>query len=76
MPSIQAQTRQGSDAGAAAFREHHMVRIRVENGLRRVKVFRIMKVRYRNKLKKYDRINTLVCGVVNQTVLLKRECLL
>jgi hypothetical protein len=25
-----------------------------------------MKERYRNKLKKYDRINDIVCGVVNQ----------
>ena len=52
---------------------HCMVRIRVENGIRRVKVFRIMKETYRNKLKKYDRINDITCGVVNQTILLKRD---
>lgn len=40
-----------------------MVRIRMENGIRKVKIFRIMK--YRNKLKKYDHINDIVCGVVN-----------
>ena len=54
-------------------RTHYMVRIRVENGIRRVKVFRIMKEKYRNKLKKYDRISDIACGVVNQTVLLKRD---
>lgn len=57
-------------------REHSRVRIRAENGIRRVKTFRIMKERYRNKLKKYDRINTIVCGVVNQAIPMKREGLL
>ncbi len=50
-----------------------MVRIRVENGIRRVKTFRIMKEIYRNKLEWYDRINDIVCGVVNQAILLKRD---
>ena len=54
-------------------RSHCIVRIHEENAIRRVKVFRIMKERYRNKLKKYDRINDVVCGVVNQTVLMKRD---
>ena len=54
-------------------RAHSRVRIRVENGIRRVKTFRIMKEIYRNKLKKYDRINDIVCGVVNQAILLKRD---
>ncbi len=45
----------------------------MENGIRRVKVLRIMKERYRNRLKKYDRINDIACGVVNQTILLKRD---
>lgn len=57
-------------------RAHSRVRIRVENGIRRVKVFRIMKERYRNRLKKYDRINDIACGVVNQTILLKRDGIL
>ena len=54
-------------------RAHSRVRIRVENGIRRVKIFRIMKERYRNKLKKYDRINDIVCGVVNQAILMRRD---
>ena len=54
-------------------RAHSRIRIRVENGIRRVKTFRIMKEIYRNKLKKYDRINDIACGVVNQTILLKRD---
>ncbi|MCE2507985.1 MAG: hypothetical protein J4G04_01570 [Nitrosopumilaceae archaeon] len=37
---------------------HCMVRIRVENGIRRVKIFRIMKERYRNKLEWYDHTTT------------------
>ena len=53
-------------------REHSRVRIRVENGIRRTKIFRIMKERYRNRLHKYDRINDIVCGVVNQAILMKR----
>ena len=52
---------------------HSRVRIRVENDIRGVKVFRIMKELYRNNLKKYDRINDIACGVVNQTILLKRD---
>lgn len=55
---------------------HYMVRIHMENAIRGVKVFRIRKERYRNKLKKYDRINDIVCEAVNQTVLLKRDGLL
>ena len=55
---------------------HSRVRIRVENGIRRVKIFRIMKERYRNKLKKYDRINDIACGVVNQAILMKRDGIL
>ncbi|MCE2508347.1 MAG: hypothetical protein J4G04_03470 [Nitrosopumilaceae archaeon] len=37
---------------------HCMVRIRVENGIRRVKIFWIMKERYRNKLEWYDHTTT------------------
>ena len=54
-------------------RNHSRIRIHVENAIRRVEVFRIIKERYRNKLKKYDRINDIACGVVNQTVLMKRD---
>jgi hypothetical protein len=35
-----------------------------------------MKERYRNKLKKYDRINDIVCGVVNQAILMRRDGIL
>ena len=45
----------------------------MHQGIRRVKVFRIMKEVYRNKLEWYDRINDIACGVVNQTILLKRD---
>ena len=31
-----------------------------------------MKDRYRNRLGRYDRINDIVCGVINQTILMKR----
>ena len=57
-------------------RAHSRVRIRVENAIRRVKIFRIMKERYRNRLKKYDVINDIVCGLVNQAILLNRDGLL
>ena len=43
-------------------RAHCMVRIRVENGIRRVKVFRIMKERYRNRLEWYDHTTTSPAG--------------
>jgi hypothetical protein len=29
------------------------------------KIFWIMKEKYRNRLKKYDRISDIICGVVN-----------
>ena len=45
------------------------IRVRVENAIRRVKTHRIMGDRYRNPLKKYDRTNDIVCGLVNQRVL-------
>ena len=45
------------------------IRVRVENAIRRVKTHRIMGDRYRNPLKKYDSINDIVCGLVNQRVL-------
>ena len=45
------------------------IRVRVENAIRRVKTHRIMGDRYRNPLKKYDRTNDIVCGLVNWRVL-------
>ena len=45
------------------------IRIRVGNAIRRIKTHRIMGNRYRNPLKKYDRTNNIVCGLVNQKVL-------
>ena len=55
-------------------RIHSKIRVRVEHAIRRVKTFRIMGGGgvYRNPLKKYDRANDIVCGLVNQRVLLKR----
>ena len=44
-------------------------RIRVRNAIRRIKTHRIMGDRYRNPLKRYDRTNDIVCGLVNQRVL-------
>ena len=48
------------------------VRIRVENAIRRVKVFRVMGDRYRNPRKKYAIINDIVCGLVNMARLWER----
>ena len=48
---------------------HSKIRVRVEHAIRRVKTFRMMDW---NQLKKYDRTNDIVCGLVNQRVLLKR----
>ena len=45
------------------------IRVYVENAIRRVKTFRIMGDMYRNPLKKYDRINDIICGLVNQRLL-------
>ena len=45
------------------------IRVRVENAIRRIKTHRIMGDRYRNPLKKYDRTNDIVCGLVNWRVL-------
>lgn len=48
------------------------IRIRVENAIRRIKIFRLAEERYRNMRSKYDPIMDIVCGAVNQTILLKR----
>ena len=45
------------------------IRVYVENAIRRVKTFRIMGDVYRNPLKKYDRVNNIICGLVNQRLL-------
>ena len=50
-------------------RLHSKIRVYVEHAIRRVKTWRIMGVVYRNPLKKYDRINDVVCGLVNQRLL-------
>ena len=42
------------------------IRVYVENAILWVKTFRIMGDAYRNPLKKYDRINDIICGLVNQ----------
>ena len=47
------------------------IRVYVENAIRRVKTFRIMGDVYRNPIKKYDRINDIICGLVNQRLLLE-----
>ena len=39
------------------------IRVYVGNAIRRVKTFRIMGDVYRNPLKKYDRINDIICGL-------------
>ncbi len=46
-------------------RLHSKIRVYVEHAIRRVKTWRIMGGVYRNPLKKYDRINDVVCGLVN-----------
>ena len=48
---------------------HSRIRVYVEHAIRKVKTWRIMGDRYRNPLKKYDRINDVVCGLVNQRLL-------
>ena len=45
------------------------IRYYVEHAIHRVKTWRIMGGVYRNPLKKYDRINYIVCGLVNQRLL-------
>ena len=50
-------------------RLHSKIRVYVEHAIRRVKTWRIMGGVYRNPLKKYDRINDVVCGLVNQRLL-------
>ena len=52
---------------------HSRIRVRVENAIRRTMIFRFAKEKYRNDRRKYDHIiHEIVCGVVNQTILLKR----
>lgn len=48
---------------------HSKIRIYVEHAVRRVKTWRIMGNVYRNPLRKYDIINDIVCGLVNQRLL-------
>ena len=58
-----------SDVEKAFNRLHSKIRVYVEHAIRRVKTWRIMGDRYRNQLKKYGRINDVVCGLVNQRLL-------
>ena len=58
-----------SDAEKAFNKLHPKIRVYVEHAIRWVKTWRIMGDRYRNPLRKYDRINSIVCGLVNQRVL-------
>ena len=58
-----------SDVEKAFNRLHSKIRVYVEHAIRRVKIWRIMGDRYRNQLKKYGRINDVVCGLVNQRLL-------
>ncbi len=48
---------------------HSKIRVYVEHAIRRVKTWRIMGNVYRNPLIKYDRINDIVCGLVNRSIL-------
>ena len=58
-----------TDAEKASNKAHSRIRVYVEHAIRKVKTWRIMGDRYRNPLKKYDRINDVVCGLVNQRLL-------
>ena len=58
-----------SEIEKAFNRLHSRIRVYVEHAIRRVKTWRIMGDRYRNPLKTYDRINDIVCGLVNQRLL-------
>jgi hypothetical protein len=44
-------------------------RVIVEHTFRRMKKFRIMGEEFRNRLKRYDRMTSIVCGLVNFTLL-------
>jgi len=44
-------------------------RVIVEHTLSRMKKFRIMKEEFRNRLTRYDRMTSIVCGLVNFTLL-------
>ena len=51
------------------FKLHSKIRVYVEHAIRRVKTWRIMGGVYRNPLKRYGRINYIVCGLVSQRLL-------
>ena len=50
-------------------RLHSKIRVYTEHTTHRVETWRIMGGAYRNPLKKYDRINDAVRGLVNQRLL-------
>ena len=58
-----------TDAEKASNKAHSQIRVYVDHAIRKVKTWRIMGDRYRNPLKKYDRINNVVCGLVSQRLL-------
>ena len=58
-----------SDVEKAFNKLHSKIRVYVEHAIRRVKTWRIMGGVYRNPLKRYDRINYIVCGLVSQRLL-------
>ena len=58
-----------SDVEKTFNRLHSKIRVYVEHAVHRVKTWRIMGGVRRNPLKKYDRINDVVCGLVNQRLL-------
>ena len=50
-------------------RLHSKIRVYVEHSIHMVKTWQIMGGVYRNPLKRYDRINYIVCGLVSQRLL-------
>ena len=57
------------DVEKAFNKMHSKIRVYVEHAIRRIKTWQIMGDRYQNPLKKYDRINDIVCGLVSQRLL-------
>ena len=58
-----------TDAEKASNKAYSRIRVCVGHAIRKVKTWPITEDRYRNPLKKYDRINDVVCGLVSQRLL-------
>ena len=58
-----------TDAEKAPNKTHSRIRVYVEHAIRKVKTWPITRYRCRNPLKKYDRINDVVCWLINQRLL-------